>query len=321
LKITTESGKRRIAVGMKQLLPHPWDSVPDKYKAGERVRGVVTRVADFGAFVELEPGIEGLVHVSEMSWAKKVRKASDLLKQGDAVEVVILGVNLSDHRISLGLKQALGDPWADAKQKFAEGTVVEGPVTSFTKFGAFVQLSEGVEGMIHVSEISSAKNTDKANEHYGSEHVRIGHPQEVLRLGQVVKAQVLALDLEKRQLRLSMKQLVPTGIDEYIAEHKAGDVVTGRMIEIADGRARVELGEGIQGSCKLPKTEPAKAAPAPVAPGKADLSSLSSMLNARWKGGTPDGEAKPEALQAGQICSFRITKLDAEAKKIELELA
>jgi small subunit ribosomal protein S1 len=323
LKITAESGKRRIAVGMKQLLPHPWDVVGEKYKVGERVRGAVTRVADFGAFVEIEPGIEGLIHVSEMSWAKRVRKAGDLLKQGDAVEAVILGINMGDHRISLGLKQALGDPWAEAGQKFAEGSVVEGPVTNFTKFGAFVQISEGVEGMIHVSEISSGKKTDKANEHYASENVRIGHPQDVLRLGQVVKAQVIALDLEKRQLRLSMKQLVPTGIDEYIAEHKSGDVVTGRLIEVADGRARVELGEGIQGSCKVPKESAAPALPAaaPVAgQGKPDLSSLSSMLNARWKGGAPSGETKPEALQAGQIRSLRIVKLDADAMKIELEL-
>jgi len=322
LKITSESGKRRIAVGMKQLLPHPWDAVGEKYKAGERVRGSVTRVADFGAFVELEPGIEGLIHVSEMSWAKRVRKASDLLKQGDAVEAVILGVNLADRRISLGLKQALGDPWADAGMNFAEGSVVEGPVTSFTKFGAFVHISEGVEGMIHVSEISSGKKSDKANEHYGAEQARIGHPQDVLKLGQIVKAQVIALDLEKRQLRLSMKKLVPTGVDEYIAEHKAGDVVTGRLIEIADGRARVELGEGIQGSCKIARESLAPATPSTsVTPGKADLSSLSSMLNARWKGGASSGEPKVEPLQSGQIRSFRIVRLDADAKKIELELS
>jgi small subunit ribosomal protein S1 len=324
LKITADSGKRRIAVGMKQLLPHPWDSTGDKYKVGERVRGAVTRVADFGAFVELEPGIEGLIHISEMSWAKKVRKVSDLLKSGDIVEAVILSVNQADHRISLGLKQALGDPWADAGQKFAVGTVVEGPVTSFTKFGAFVQLAEGVEGMIHVSEISSGKRADaKSNEHYGSEHARIGHPQDVLRLGQVVKAQVLALDLERRQLRLSMKQLVPTGVDEYIAEHKLGDVVTGRMIEIAEERARVELGESIQGTCKIAREKPAEGASQRMdAEQKADLSSLSSMLNARWKGGGASScETRTEALQMGQIRSFRIVKLDAETKTIELELA
>src|SRR5271166_5308832 len=199
LKLANEGDKRRISVGLKQLQPHPWDAVAQKYSAGDRVRGTVTRLMDFGAFVELEPGIEGLIHISEMSWARRVRTAADVVKPGETVEAVILGVNAAERRISLGLKQALGDPWAGAEQKFAPGTVIEGPVTNLTKFGAFVQLTEGVEGMIHISEISAEK--------------RINHPQEVLKSGQVVKAQVLALDAEKRLIRLSMKQLVPTGLD------------------------------------------------------------------------------------------------------------
>src|SRR5271155_1918396 len=231
LKITNDSGKRRISVGVKQLQAHPWDAVAGKYNVGERVRGAVTRVVEFGAFVELEPGIEGLIHVSEMSWGKKLRSASTLVKPGEIVDAVILGVNAGERRISLGLKQALGDPWVDAAERFAVGTAIEGPVVSITKFGAFVQLTEGVEGMIHISEMSAEK--------------RINHPQEMLRLGQIVKAQVLVVDTEKRQLRLSMKQLVPSGLDEYLAEHKEGDVVPGRMVEITDGRARVELGEGV----------------------------------------------------------------------------
>src|SRR6266404_2008065 len=237
LKITNDSGKRRISVGMKQLQPHPWDAVVGKYQVGERVRGTVTRVAEFGAFVELEPGIEGLIHVSEMSWGKKLRSASTLVKPGETVDAVILGVNPGERRMSLGLKQALGDPWADAAQRFATGSVIEGPVVSITKFGAFVQLSEGVEGMIHISEMSAEK--------------RINHPQELLKVGQLVKAQVLAVDTEKRQVRLSMKQLVPSGLDEYIAEHKEGDVVTGRMVEVSEGHARVELGEGVLGNCRM----------------------------------------------------------------------
>jgi small subunit ribosomal protein S1 len=314
LKITNESGKARISVGMKQLQPHPWDAVAGKYKTGERVRGAVTRVVEFGAFVELEPGIEGLIHVSEMSWGKKLRSASTLVKPGEVVDAVILAVNSGERRISLGLKQALGDPWADVAQRFAPGSVIEGPVVSITKFGAFVQLSEGVEGMIHISEMSADK--------------RINHPQEVLRIGQVVKAQVLAIDAEKRQLRLSMKQLVPSGLDEFIAEHKEGDVVTGRMIEVSDGHARVELGEGIQAVCRMNAASPvaekelrAGSAPSSSKPdSKPDLSSLGSMLQARWKSGSSVGETKPEAVRAGQIRKFRITKLDAAAKKIELEL-
>src|SRR5207249_8077630 len=155
--IKIDPGPRRISLSIKQLQPHPWESVPGKYKVGERVRGVVTRVMDFGAFVELEPGVEGLIHISEMSWVKKVRKPSDLVKPGETVEAVILGVNAGEQRMSLGLKQALGDPWADAAQKFPLGSAVEGPVESLTKFGAFVQVAEGAEGMVHVSDISAEK--------------------------------------------------------------------------------------------------------------------------------------------------------------------
>ncbi len=302
LKQATEGDKRRISVGMKQLLPHPWDSVPEKYKGGDRVRGTVTRLVDFGAFVELEPGIEGLIHISEMSWSKgKLRKASDVVKQGETVEAVILGVSAGERRISLGLKQALGDPWADVVQRFPLGSAVEGPITSLTKFGAFVQLAEGVDGMIHVSDISADK--------------RIGQPADVLRVGQIVKAQVLAVDSEKRQLRLGMKQLVPTGLDEYIAEHKEGDVVTGRLM---DDAGRVELGEGIHAKCNLAPDKAADSEQPKEA--KVDLSSLSSMLQARWKTGS-GGPAKKEPARAGQVRSFRIVKLDRSGKKIELEIA
>jgi small subunit ribosomal protein S1 len=302
--LKVDPAKKRISLGMKQLQPHPWDLAGEKYKAGDRVKGSVTRVADFGAFVELEKGVEGLIHLSEMSWSKKVRKPSDVVKPNDEVEVVILGVNPSDRRISLGLKQALGDPWADVAQRFPVGAVVEGTVISLQKFGAFVQLAEGVEGMIHVGDISAEK--------------RINHPQDELKMNQVVKAQVLDIDGEKRRLRLGMKQLVPTSLDEYIAEHKEGDTVTGRMTDVSGGRARVELGEGVQATCRMPGAEaPEETAEAASA---ADLSSLTSMLAAKWKGGAGSGGGKREAARAGQIRTFRITKLDAGAKKIELEL-
>lgn len=309
LKISTEGEKRRISIGMKQLQPHPWDTVAEKYKLGERVRGTVTRVADFGAFVELEPGIEGLIHVSEMSWGKKLRSASTIVKSGETVDAVILGLNVPERRMSLGLKQALGDPWTDAAQKYAVGSVVEGPVVSIQKFGAFVQLAEGVEGMIHIGDMSAEK--------------RINHPQEVVKLGQLVTAQVLAVDTEKRQMRLGMKQLVPTGLDEYVAEHKAGDVVNGRIMEVSNGQAQVELGEGIHALCRTDSPKAAAQAAGESSPqaGKPDLSSLGSMLQARWKGGNAATTSKPESLRAGQILKFRIVKLDPAAKKIEIELA
>jgi small subunit ribosomal protein S1 len=306
--LTIDPEKRRISVGMKQLQPHPWDSISDKYKIGERVHGTVTRVTEFGAFVELEPGIEGLIHVSEMSWVKKVRKPSDLLKPGETVEAVILGVNAGERRMSLGLKQALGDPWADAARKFNVGSVVEGPVVSIAKFGAFVQVTEGIEGMIHVGDMSAEK--------------RINHPQDVLKVGQSVKAQVLELDTERRRLKLGIKQLPPTSIDEYLSEHQEGDVVSGRVVEVLGGSAQVELGEGIRASCRIAaqkvKQEPSSANQ--FAGAKADLASLSSMLRARWKSGARTESAESQETRAGQVRGFRITKLDRAAKKIEVEL-
>jgi small subunit ribosomal protein S1 len=299
-----DSAKQRVGIGMKQLLPHPWDGVAAKLKAGDRVHGTVTRVADFGAFVEIEPGVEGLIHLSEMSWAKKVRKPSDVLKTGDTVEAVVLGVNMGERRLSLGLKQTLGDPWAEIEQKFPAGSAIEGPVTSFTKFGAFVQLADGVEGMIHVSEISAEKH--------------IHHPQDVLRAGQIVKAQVLEVDKAKRQLRLSMKQRVTVSVDEYLAEHPPGSVVSGRIVEVAQGVARVELGEGIEGTCRTGAESPV--AEAASGQGRVDLSSLSSMLKARWTGGPSSSAVKPEGLNVGQIRSFRVKPPEPDAKKIDLVL-
>ena len=303
-----DSDKHRISIGMKQLQPHPWDAVAAKYTPGQRVRGTVTRVLEFGAFVELEPGIEGLIHVSEMSWAKKIRIASDVVKPGEVVEAVILGINLTERRIALGLKQALGDPWADVVRKFSVGSVVEGPVTNLTKFGAFVQVAEGVEGMIHISDMSAEK--------------RINHPSDMLRVGQVVRAQLLAIDPEKRQLRLGMKQLVPTGLDEFIAEHKMGDIITGRMMDQSGSESRVELGEGVQALCRVPAVSAAKREEKSSEPSRAaDLASLSSMLKERWKSGPAPGASKTEPVRAGQVRSFRITKVDVASKTIEVEPA
>jgi small subunit ribosomal protein S1 len=303
LKVDPENS--RISLGLKQLQPEPWDSAADKYKVGQRITGTVTRLMDFGAFVELEPGIEGLIHVSEMSWLKKVRKPSDILKTGDTVDAIVLSVSVGERRISLGLKQALGDPWADATQKFPMGSTIEGPVTKLMKFGAFVQITEGVEGLVHVSEISAEKHID--------------HPQDVLRAGQIVKAQVLAVDSEKRQIKLSIKQLVPTGLGEYLEEHKQGDVVSGRVVEVSPEAAVIELGDGIRAHCRVASMA------APASENKsssgADLSSLTSMLQARWKGGSAPSATQPEPLAKGQIRSFRIAKLDRATEKIELELA
>ncbi|MGB8260425.1 MAG: S1 RNA-binding domain-containing protein [Terracidiphilus sp.] len=306
LKIDREG--RKLSLGLKQLQPEPWATVPERFQAGQRVAGTVARLTDFGAFVEIEPGVEGLIHISEMAWGKKVRHPSDLLKVGERVDAVILGIKPEERRIALGLKQTLADPWSEIQRNHPVGSQVEGPVTKLMAFGAFVEIEPGIEGLVHVSEIVADR--------------RINHPSDELRVGQVVKAQVLAIDTEKRQVKLSMKQLIPTSIDEYIAEHKPGDRVSGRVVEHSEKLTLVELGEGIRALCRPPKqAAPAAAAPAKKNEGAVDLSNLSSMLKARWKGNLPAAGAAPEPLAAAQIRDFKIVKLDAGAKKIEVELA
>jgi small subunit ribosomal protein S1 len=297
----------RVGLGLKQLSPDPWSVAEEKYKTGDRIRGKVTRVADFGAFVEIEAGIEGLIRLADMSWSRKIRKPSDVLKPGEMVEVVVTGVKAADKRIGLSLKQALGDPWEDAAAKLVPGSVVEGPIVSLVDFGAFVELGEGIEGMIHIGDISREK--------------RLNHPKEALTAGQRVRAQVLEVDLAKRRIRLGMKQLEPTSIDEYIAEHKAGDTVSGRLVECTQKQIKVELGEGVVAKCRRPvESKPEAQGPEPAA--KADITSLTAMLSAKWKqGGSSSQAAGREAMRAGQIRSFRIALLDPSSKQIELELA
>jgi len=310
LKIDAETGK--ISLGLKQLQPEPWETAGERYVPGARITGAVMRVTDFGAFVELEPGLEGMIHISEMSWAKKVRHPSDLLKPGDRVEAVILSVKLPTQsepgRIALGLKQTLADPWLEVQRRFPVGSQIEGPVTKLMNFGAFVEIAEGVEGLVHISEIVAGR--------------RLNHPSDVLRTGQRVQAMVMSIDADKRQIKLSIKQLIPTGLDEYIAEHKVGDTVSGRVVSVTGQSIEAELGEGIRASGRAPKEAAAASSPSPAtqSSGAPDLSQLSSMLKARWKGSAPAPSAKPEPLAAGQVRTFKITRLDAEKKTIEIEL-
>jgi small subunit ribosomal protein S1 len=306
LKISPET--RRISLGMKQLTPDPWTLVCETFQVGQRVQGKVSRLTDFGAFIELTPGLDGLIHISEMSWSKKIKRPSDVLKPGESVEALVLGVNAAERRISLGLKQALGDPWEEAARKYAPGNIVEGPVSSLTNFGCFVSLGDGIEGMIHISDITREK--------------RLNHPREAITAGQKVRAVVLELDQERRRIKLGIKQLEPTTADEYIGEHQAGETVTGRIVEAGRGQAKVELGEGVFAECRLPeRAEEAPATP-PPAPAATDLSSLTAMLSAKWKQGSAAAKSdRPEGVKAGQIRTFRILKLDQTAKKIEVELA
>lgn len=304
--LKVDPASRRISLGLKQLTPDPWTLAEEKYKTGDRVRGKVTRLAEFGAFVELEPGVEGLIRMADLTWSRKVRKPSDILKTGELVEAVVTSVKAEERRIGLSLKAALGDPWEQIAAKLAPGAVVEGPIASLADFGAFVELAEGVEGMIHISDITSEK--------------RIKHPKEVLSPGQRVRAQVLEIDRAKRRIRLGMKQLEPTSVDEYIAEHKPGDTVSGRLLECGPKQARVELGDGVIAICRFPAAQEDDRAAAPAA-SAADLEALSAMLAAKWKQGGSPAKASKQSLRGGQVRTFRITLLDAASKRIEVELA
>ncbi|MFL6448253.1 MAG: 30S ribosomal protein S1 [Bryobacteraceae bacterium] len=297
---------RKISLSLKALQEDPWSVAARTFNVGDRVSGTVSRLTDFGAFVELMPGIDGLVHLSELSWNKRARKPGDLLKVGERVEVVILQVNVAEHRIGLGYKQALGDPWETVPQQFPVGATVAGKVTNLTPFGAFVEIAEGIEGMVHISDITGEK--------------RIEHPKDKLAKGQDVRAVVLELDGERRRLRLGMKQLEPTTVDHYISEHQPGQTVSGRLLEVHGSRAKVELGEGVIATCQI--KAPETSASQNSEPRSTDVGSLSAMLSAKWKqgGGSAATGGKPPA-RAGEIRSFRISNLDPAKKLIELELA
>jgi small subunit ribosomal protein S1 len=302
LKIDTAA--RKISVGLKQLQEDPWTTAARTFHVGDRVSGTVSRLTDFGAFIELLPGVDGLIHISELSWDKRVRKPGDLLKIGERVDTVILQTNAEERRISLGYKQMLGDPWDAVTQKFPPGSVVEGPITNVAGFGVFIDLGDGIEGMVHISDITNEK--------------RLNHPKEKLAKGQTVKGVVLEVDRERRRIRLGMKQLEPTTLDGFISEHHTGETVSGRLVEVHGNKATVELGEGVMGTCELK----AAATPAeiPEEPKAKDVSSLSAMLAAKWKQGGSTGPAK-EMARTGQVRSFRISHLDASKRLIELELA
>ncbi len=304
--LKVDPGTRKISLGLKQLQEEPWSIAARTLHVGDRVGGTVSRLTDFGAFVELLPGVDGLVHLSELSWDKRVRKPGDLLKAGDRVDVVVLQINVEDRKIGLGYKQVLGDPWDAVPQKFPVGSTVEGPVTNITAFGGFVDLGDGIEGMVHISDITNEK--------------RLDHPKDKLAKGQPVKAVVLELDRERRRIRLGMRQLEPTTVDHYIAEHQPGETVSGRLVEIQGSKAKVELGEGVIAMCTVKSSEskPVEA----QQPKTTDVKSLSAMLSAKWKqGGGAGGPSAQPAARAGEIHTFRISALDSTKRVIELELA
>jgi small subunit ribosomal protein S1 len=232
--------KQRISLGRKQLLPDPWSTVPERFPAGTRLNGKVVGVTDYGAFVQLEAGVEGLVHVSEMSWSKRMKHPSKVVKVGDEVEVVVLEVKTDQRRISLGLKQTLPDPWEAAAEKYPIGSIVKGRVRNLADFGAFVEIEEGMEGLIHISDVSWTE--------------RVKHPSEKFKKGEIVEARVLKVDSQNRRLSLGIKQVNDIWAN-WFAEHKVGDVVKGKVSRTTDFGAFVALTDGIEGLCHISEIE------------------------------------------------------------------
>ncbi len=229
--------RERVSLGYKQLLPDPWSSVDERFPVGARVPGKVASVADYGAFIELESGVEGLVHVSEMSWSKRVKHPSKLVNPGDSVEVEVLSVDPKARRISLGMKQIQDNPWQTLHERYQVGTRVHGRVRNLTDFGAFIEIEDGVDGLVHVSDISWSR--------------RIKHPSEVLKKGQDIDAVITSIDAENRRLSLSIKDLEPNAWDKFVTEHNPGDVVRGKIARFANFGAFVELADNLEGLCHI----------------------------------------------------------------------
>jgi small subunit ribosomal protein S1 len=242
-----DKDKQRVSLGFKQLTPDPWLDAAERYPIGARVRGRVLSVTDYGAFVELEQGIEGLVHVSEMTWSKRMKHPSKIVKPGDEVETVILAVNPSDRRISLGMKQLLENPWEHLENKYPTGSTVEGRVRNLTDFGAFIEIEDGIDGLVHVSNLSWTK--------------RVKHPSEVLKKGEKLRAVVLGVEPENRRLSLGIKQLQPDVWETFFEQHRVGDVIRGKVLRTAQFGAFVEIAEGVEGLCHISEATDAHGAP------------------------------------------------------------
>ena len=227
--------KERISLGIKQINSDPWETVPDRYPLGTKVIGRVVSVTDYGAFIELEPGVEGLIHISEMTWSRRMKHPSKVCRQGDEVEAVILEVKPSSHRISLGIKQLEADPWTTIDQRYSIGSVVEGRVRKLTDFGVFLEIEEGIDGLVHISDLSWTK--------------RIKHPSELLKKGQMAQAVILNIEAKERRLSLGVKQLQPDAWESFFHAHMPGDTVRGKVLRSASFGVFVELAPGVEGLC------------------------------------------------------------------------
>jgi small subunit ribosomal protein S1 len=225
--------KERVSLGMKQLQSDPWENAAEKYPILSRVRGKVVSLTDYGAFVELEEGIEGLIHVSEMSWTKRIKHPSKMLNPGDMIEAVVLEVDEENRRLSLGLKQTTPNPWSVIQEKYRVGDIIKGVVRNIADFGAFIEVEEGVDGLVHISDLTWNR--------------RVKHPAEILKKGQEVEAKILKIDTENQRLSLSIKDLMPDVWQEFSRRYRVGDILEGKIVRLADFGAFVELSEGVEG--------------------------------------------------------------------------
>jgi small subunit ribosomal protein S1 len=281
-----DKDKQRISLGRKQLLPDPWATVAERFPVGGRLQGTIVGVTDYGAFVQIEPGVEGLVHISEMSWSKRTKHPSKIVKVGDTVDVVVLELKMDQRRISLGLKQTLPDPWEAAAQKYPVGSLVTGRIRNLADFGAFVEVEDGMEGLIHISDMSWTE--------------RIKHPSEKFKKGDTVEARVLKVDSQNRRLSLGVKQVNDIWAN-WFAENKIGSVIRGKVVRTTDFGAFVELAEGIEGLCHISEIEERRPK------GERDKDNTKSR-----------SDRVTSVLAQGQSYDFKILRLEPEQRKISL---
>ena len=232
-----DEAKKRIALGLKQLTPHPWEALDPDLKVGDKVKGKVVVMADYGAFVEIAPGVEGLIHVSEMSWSQHLRSAQEFMKVGDEVEAVILTLDRAERKMSLGIKQLTTDPWADIEQKYPVGTRCVAKVRNFTNFGVFVEIEEGIDGLVHISDLSWTK--------------KVKHPGEFTQIGADLEVVVLEIDKENRRLSLGHKQLEENPWNEFEGQFSIDSIHEGTVTELVDKGAIVSLTDSIEGFCPM----------------------------------------------------------------------
>lgn len=281
LKVDKE--KERISLGLKQLNPDPWLSIETRYPLHSKVLGRIVSVTDYGAFVELEPGVEGLIHISEMTWSRRMKHPAKVVKAGDQVEAVVLEIKPKERRISLGIKQLEADPWTTVADRYSIGSVVEGRVRKLAEFGAFVEIEEGIDGLVHISDMS------------WTAHIK--HPSELVKKGQVVQAAILNIDAPNRRLSLGIKQLQPDAWETFFRTHQTGDVVRGRVCRTAPFGVFVELLPGVEGLCH-----------------RSEITDEGSKVRPVKQ---PTEEA---ALPIGEEFDFKIVKMNEPQRRIGLSL-